>query len=186
MLASPEDIRKDSYLEHIQTCLGKGLSAFGTAFNQVLKMPVDNITECIGPLADAAKLLTHSHYLISLHRRHELEPRLNPEMRRIAKDGKIEQELFGTDLANRCKNAQALKRSSFDLKAFVKKPSVSLNWKPQPRRGRTKYNPNKRNLGYRYQQRNQFVDERDKFSNKRQNKQNYKRSQYLRNQPHRN
>lgn len=144
LLASTDDLKKDSYLEHIQLCVGKGLSAFGAAFTILLQNPSQGETiKVLEPLADAAKLFSHCHFLLSTHRRHELEPRLNTDMRKVAREGKVEDELFGPDLSTRCKSVQVMRKASLDMKAFVKTPSKSnLNWKTQPRRGRVKPSEN--------------------------------------------
>ncbi|CAH1113684.1 unnamed protein product [Psylliodes chrysocephalus] len=133
LLSSAEDFKRNSCMEHIQVCLGKVISALGADLNIVINQSTQDLNGCLGPIADASKLLNHTHYLVSPHRRHVLEPMLNLEMKKTVCDGKVDTELFLADLSGPCKAMQALKKASMDLRA------LSLNWKTQPPRCYVKF-----------------------------------------------
>ncbi|CAH2013162.1 unnamed protein product [Acanthoscelides obtectus] len=62
------------------------------------------------------------HHTISLHRRFLIGPRLNPALKKIVEESKIDSLLYGEDFPERLKNQQEIQRSSKQLK--IAKPKV--------------------------------------------------------------
>lgn len=129
---------KDSIFQHIQTELGLGLSAMGTALNKILDNDLSNIKDDILPgLVDSAKLIAQAHFLLTQHRKHQIYPLLNTPMQKVARECPSDSVLFGKDFADKCKSATVMKKSSMELKAAFKPVGTlrttqfknDLNWK---------------------------------------------------------
>ncbi|CAH2013161.1 unnamed protein product [Acanthoscelides obtectus] len=65
------------------------------------------------------------HHTISLHRRFLIGPRLNPALKKIVEESKIDSLLYGEDFPERLKNQQEIQRSSKQLK--IAKPKMPKN-----------------------------------------------------------
>lgn len=117
------DVKKDSYLARIQSDLGAGMSALGAALNLLLADSKTNtqLKDSILPaLVDCAKSVCVAHFQLSLHRRHQIYPKLKPSMHKVAKEAQADTFLFGRNLPEKCKAAQAITKSSLELKASAR------------------------------------------------------------------
>lgn len=123
-LLKENETKSDAFITRCQNDLGIGLSALGSALGQLLnsesQSPVEDV---ITVVADAAKMFCNVHNLLSVHRRYKIHPKLDPAIQKTAKDCIIDSFLFGKDFAEQCKIAQAVKRTSVELKA---KPTYSF------------------------------------------------------------
>lgn len=113
-ILNESDIKRDGFMSNIQAEIGLGLSALGTSINILIQ---DNNEKLTQNLADAGKCFSHAHYLLSQHRRHEILPKLNTNIQRMAKTSSSDRWLFGNDFTDIVKNQESLRKNIFCLKA---------------------------------------------------------------------
>lgn len=115
--------KNDLFISHIQNDIGTGLSALGASLDVLLKENKLNkqLKEKVLPgLVDCAKYICNAHFQLSMHRRHTIFPNLKSEMHKVARESKIDKMLFGESFLDRCKVAQAIKKSGAELRATKK------------------------------------------------------------------
>lgn len=86
------------------------------------------------PLSDAGRLLCDYHYRESQSRRFAILNSLNKETRDAVKDTKIDEYLFGSELAEHLKSAKAISKSGSEMRTAPRqqfKPPASV----PPQRG---------------------------------------------------
>ncbi|XP_074029932.1 uncharacterized protein [Leptinotarsa decemlineata] len=129
-LCSGIQLKKDAFLSAVQDKMGKGLGAIGQVLDCLLTGDnhKDIKEKIIATLVDSAKLLCESHFLISRHRKHEIFPMMNEQVKKIAEESLSDQFLFGSGFAEKCKTAQAAQNACKEYKKPVQ-PSTSLNFK---------------------------------------------------------
>lgn len=137
LLLSGSESTKDSIFSHIQSEMGLGLSALGSALNKILDNDLSNVKVDILPgLLDCAKYIAQAHFLLTQHRRHQIYPKLSASMQKIAKECQPDQMLFSQDFTDKCKSATNVHKSSLEMKSSSRIPSKiqinsknNLNWK---------------------------------------------------------
>lgn len=108
-------------LAHIQLELGSGLSALGAAVNKLLdKDSQDEANDILPTLIDSAKYITQAHFLLSNHRRHQIYPKMNINMQKVAKECNFDTYLFGKDFTKQCESATSIENSSKKLRLSLK------------------------------------------------------------------
>uniref|UniRef100_A0A1Y1NJF3 Uncharacterized protein n=1 Tax=Photinus pyralis TaxID=7054 RepID=A0A1Y1NJF3_PHOPY len=132
-------------MSHLQSTVGRGLSALGPVLTKLLnKESIIDINTLIPDLVDVSKFMGQTHYLLWQHRRHMVYPKLNPSIQKVAKDCPLDSYLFGENLTDRCKAAQSLQKSCLEMRAAPAKsfdktqPSASKNRSAQPPRSKYK------------------------------------------------
>ncbi|XP_050312545.1 uncharacterized protein LOC126747786 [Anthonomus grandis grandis] len=130
-MLSDTEVKKDSFLSHIQNDIGTGFTALGMSLDILLKgvnLGEQQMKQDILPgLVDSARLLCNAHFYLSMHRRHQIYPKLKPDMHRVAKESKLDSCLFGEKLLDKFKTAQAIKKSSAEFRAASRGSSSAGN-----------------------------------------------------------
>lgn len=135
MLSEPSRNR-DKRLHTKQNQLGAVLSAVTKAMSQLLcKDP--KITDILGMLSDASKLLADSHFLETDTRRSLITPLIDKELIDPFKDRKRDDFLFGDNLGELVKNSRGIKKTGQLIQAST---SSNLNHKWPSSRGRSQKN----------------------------------------------
>lgn len=109
--------KKDQFNQNKQEQLGSCLAALGKVLNILLSSEQYNPQDLIKPIGDAGRLLCDYHYKESQSRRYGIINTLNKEIRDTIKNSKIDEFLFGADLAEQLKSAKAITRSGSELKS---------------------------------------------------------------------
>ncbi|CAH1996134.1 unnamed protein product [Acanthoscelides obtectus] len=115
--------KTDNFLSKLQDQLGSALSALAVPLDSMFSKPSENTNSLVENLMDAGKLFVDMHHTISLHRRFLIGPSLNPALKKIVEDSKIDSLSYGEDFPERLKNQQEIQRSSKQLK--IAKPKVT-------------------------------------------------------------
>lgn len=120
-LKAPQ-IRKDGAQSVSQNQVGAALSSVGGAVSFLLNLREEEDKDegkwtkeyktLITDLSNAGKILADLHYYMSLARRTSITSLLDPIVRRVAEDSKVDSCLFGSDFTERLKSAQAVEKSS--------------------------------------------------------------------------
>lgn len=176
-ILSSTDSKKDSFLANIQSKFGKGLTYMGYALDELIKSSSEKeeYKEVIRKMVDSSQMLCEGHYLLSVHRRHQLFSFIkDPSALKIATDSKSDEWIFGKDFGEKSKTAQTVLKSATEV--LLTKPSSSmrpstsygnLNSKRQLPRTRMKFSqPEKFNRRNTTQQR------------KRSTREDYKQNRY--------
>ncbi|XP_047030584.1 uncharacterized protein LOC124637887 [Helicoverpa zea] len=114
------NIKKDSYNQMKQNQLSSALTAIGSALNMILSSKDSSnqqLQQLIQPLSDAARLICDCHYKESVSRRFDITKILNKETKDMVKNSKIDEYLFGSDLADQLKCHKAIAKSGLEMKA---------------------------------------------------------------------
>nr|CAH7732283.1 unnamed protein product [Callosobruchus chinensis] len=74
-------------------------------------------------LAEPCQLFANLHHGLSVHRRFNIIPHLNPECKKVAEILEIDESLFNTKFAEAMENEQAIKKASVDFKKKSWQPS---------------------------------------------------------------
>ncbi|XP_048482055.1 uncharacterized protein LOC125489646 [Plutella xylostella] len=110
------DNKKDMYSQGKQRHLSSCLAAVGKALNIALAHTDPVIREIIKPLSDAGRMICDFHYRESQSRRYSIINTLNKQTRDTVKNTKIDEYLFGSELADHLKSSKAISRSGYELK----------------------------------------------------------------------
>ncbi|XP_028178029.1 uncharacterized protein LOC114365611 [Ostrinia furnacalis] len=123
--------KKDAYSQTKQNQLASCLSALGKALNLTLFKSKEDTTsqEIIKSLSDAGRLLCDYHFKESQSRRYAVINSLNKDTRDTIKNTKIDDFLFGSDLADHLKSSKAISKSGMELR-----PTTTDN-RPKPKPG---------------------------------------------------
>lgn len=116
------NVKQDLYSQNKQNQLGSGLTALGQVLNWALTS--NNIVppEIIKTLSNAGRLFCDNHYRESLSRRYAILNALNRNIRDTIKDTKINENLFGSDLANHLKSSKAITKTASEMKPRPRPP----------------------------------------------------------------
>ncbi|CAH1962528.1 unnamed protein product [Acanthoscelides obtectus] len=95
-------LEHDRFMRALQQQLAHGLSA------------VEAVIKTIMPYKE--QLFTNVHHGLSVHRRFNIIPHLNPECKKVVDNLEIDDFLFNTKFAETMKNEQAIKKASTDFK----------------------------------------------------------------------
>lgn len=106
--------KKDSYSQSKQNQLGSCLAALGKALNIALASGISQ--EIIKLLSDTGRLLCDYHHKESLSRRYAIINTLNKQTKDTIKNTKIDDYLFGADLADHIKSSKAISKSGMELR----------------------------------------------------------------------
>lgn len=109
-------VKRDSYNQMKQNQLSSALTAIGSALNVILSSN-QQLQQLIQPLSDAARLICDCHYKESVSRRFDITKTLNKETKDMVKNSKIDEYLFGSDLADQLKSHKAIAKSGSEMKA---------------------------------------------------------------------
>lgn len=121
--------KKDIYSQSKQNHLASCLSAVGKALNLTLLKSKDvSLQEIMKSLSDAGRLLCDFHFKESQSRRYAIINTLNKETRDTVKNTKIDDFLFGCDLAEHLKSSKAISKSGMELRPT----STDNRQKPKP------------------------------------------------------
>lgn len=106
--------KKDFYSEGKQNQLGSGIAALGKAIDLALSSGVNqDIIKC---MSDAGRLLCDYHHKESISRRYAIINNLNKETKDTIKNTKIDEYLFGSDLAEHLRSSKAISKSGMELR----------------------------------------------------------------------
>lgn len=126
--------KKEAFNENKQNQLSSCLAALGKALNLALCSNENAIPQdIIKPLSDAGRLLCDYHYRESQSRRYAVINTLNKEIRDTVKNTKIDEFLFGSNLAEQIKSAKAITKSGSELK--IPRPQYKPPATGPPQRG---------------------------------------------------
>ncbi|XP_049886981.1 uncharacterized protein LOC126381552 [Pectinophora gossypiella] len=106
--------KKDAYSQSKQNQLGSCLAALGKALN--IALASDTSQDLIKLLSDAGRLLCDYHHKESQSRRYAIINTLNQQTKDTIKNTKIDEFLFGTDLAEHIKSSKAITKSGMELR----------------------------------------------------------------------
>lgn len=157
-------IKRDKGIESKQKVLGSAISCLGEAITILLEEQNKN-TAIIKLLMDATRLICDCQNTDSMTRRNFILYNLKKDMKDQLTKTKVDNCLFGSDLAETLKTAKSISKSSADLKITTtsktpssKKPQVpatqrnNLNWKaPPPVRRQKMGNPRMKEPAQKYQ-----------------------------------
>lgn len=170
--------KKDYFLKSLQHQLGHGLSAIGSIMDIAIK---DNkLTDHLSTLADAALLFGNVHNAITVQRRQNILPLLNPESQKVAQKTPIDEYLFGADFSESLKSHQALKKTSVDIKKKkwnLPAPVAASSSSFKPLLEPTKYPQAARHLNY------QRIPYRDREKNLQRSQKNLNHRRLFKNHP---
>lgn len=110
------NLKKEVFSENKQNQLSGCLTALGKVLDVALSSNLNQ--EIIKPLSDAGRLLCDYHYRESQSRRYAILNSLNKDTRDAVKDTKIDEYLFGSDLAEHLKSAKAISKSGSEMRAI--------------------------------------------------------------------
>lgn len=114
---TPLNIKKDAYSQSKQNQLSSCLSAIGVALHWALSSSKDSVPQkIIKTLSDAGRLLCDSHYRESQSRRYALINNLNKKTQDAVKNTKLDESLFGKNLAEHLKSTKAISQSGAEMK----------------------------------------------------------------------
>ncbi|XP_041983908.1 uncharacterized protein LOC121736647 [Aricia agestis] len=124
--------KKDMYSQSKQNQLGSGLAALGKALNLVLSKTAD-VNGLIKPLSDAAKLFCDYYFKESQSRRFAAMNTLNKQTKDVIKNTKIDDFLFGCELAEQLKSSKAISKSGIEMRSQVTtaRPAARISSTPQ-------------------------------------------------------
>lgn len=109
--------KKDVYCQNKQNQLASCLSALGKALNMILVNNQDDKSqEIIKSLSDAGRLLCDYHFKESQSRRYAVINVINKETKDTIKNTKLDDFLFGSDLAEHLKSSKAITKSGQELR----------------------------------------------------------------------
>lgn len=108
------NLKKDTFNESKQNQLSSCLTALGKVLDIALASNLNQ--DIIKPLSDAGRLLCDYHYRESQSRRFTILNSLNKETRDAVKDTKIDEYLFGSELAEHLKSAKAISKSGSEMR----------------------------------------------------------------------
>lgn len=168
-------VKRDKRIIIRQNMTGKLMTCLGRSLTGLLKGDFSSKL-LIEQINDAAKLAAEIHFQDSSSRRFFALSGSNQTVKEAVKDSKPDKFLFGLDCAEKIRAAQAIKKSSFQIKnsettsakAPLKAPPVAKkqgNWRRPPQqqfhqRGRGGHHaqPSRRpdNSHYQHQRRNQY------------------------------
>lgn len=128
------NLKKDTFHENKQNQLSSCLTALGKVLDKALALNLNQ--DIIKPLSDAGRLLCDYHYRESQSRRFTILNSLNKDTRDAVKDTKIDEYLFGSELAEHLKSAKAISKSGSEMRTA---PTPRPQFKPPaaalPQRG---------------------------------------------------
>lgn len=115
---SPLNVKKDLFSQSKQNQLSSCLSAIGVALNWALssKDALPHAQKIIKPLSDAGRLLCDSHYRESQSRRYAIINNLNKKTQDVVRNTKLDESLFGANLADHLKSSKAISQSGAEMK----------------------------------------------------------------------
>lgn len=108
------NFKKDFFSEAKQNQLSSCLTALGKVLDKALELNLNQ--DILKPLSDAGRLLCDYHHRESQSRRFAIMNTLNKETRNAVKDTKIDEYLFGSELADQLKSAKAISKSGSDMR----------------------------------------------------------------------
>ncbi|KAI8423704.1 hypothetical protein MSG28_012736 [Choristoneura fumiferana] len=115
--------KKDIYSQSRQNQLTSCLAAIGKVLNIALAKNQNIPQDIIKPLSDAGRLLCDYHHKESLSRRYATMNSLSKETKDVLKNTKIDEFLFGSDLAEKLKTSKAISKSGLEMRTPVAGPS---------------------------------------------------------------
>lgn len=115
--------KKDIYNQSRQNQLTSCLAAIGKVLNIALARNRNITQDIIKPLSDAGRLLCDYHHKESLSRRYAAMNSLSKETKDVLKNTKIDEFLFGSDLAEKLKTSKAISKSGLEMRTPVAGPS---------------------------------------------------------------
>lgn len=157
--AFPETTTKrDTFFVKTQNLAGSALAALGTAITILLNDKdggVDKL-DLLEKLTDAGKLITELHHEKSIARRTCIAPNIQPQMKNIINETKIDEFLYGKNLAEKIKETKTAEKIGEEVKQtlMVRRKPVgpaarpTLNWRSPPVRGRFQQGGFNSNPGY--------------------------------------
>ncbi|CAG9796903.1 unnamed protein product [Diatraea saccharalis] len=145
-------LKRDKAMEVRQNEIATAISCLSQTISTLLK-DKDKYHELLKQLMDTARILCDIQYSESVSRKNFALYSLKKDMKEQLSSAKIDNFLFGEDLAGTLRTAKAVTKSSCDLKidAPKKKPvnpnmSRHLNWKSGPGNRRAAPGPSRRPL----------------------------------------
>lgn len=109
------NVKKDSFSEQKQNQMSSCISAVGKALNLALSLTGNN-ADLIKTLSDAGRLLCDTHYRESVSRRFVIVNAISKQKRDMIKNTKIDDHLFGSNLAEHLKSSKAISASASELR----------------------------------------------------------------------
>ncbi|XP_063635037.1 uncharacterized protein LOC134805721 [Cydia splendana] len=109
------NLKKDNFSENKQNQLSSGIAALGKALTVAFSSNPSS-QDLIKYLSDAGRLLCDYHYRESQSRRYSIINTLNKQTRDTIRDTKLDEYLFGSDLADHLKSSKAIEKSGLELK----------------------------------------------------------------------
>lgn len=106
------------------------MTALGLGLSLILQLPKDDplIPPIIWHMANSGRIFADLHYRMSMTRRSFITPGLNPIVKNIAEECKVDTFLYGVDFSERLKSAKAAEKSGKDIKKVTQNfPSKSSN-----------------------------------------------------------
>lgn len=129
------NLKKDLYSQSKQSQLSSSLAAIGQVLNWALSSKNAVPQDILKTLSDAGRLICDSHYRESQSRRFAALNTLNKNIRDTVKNTKIDEHLFGSDLAEHLKSSKAIIRTGSEMKSTVVRPAYKPPVTVQQQRG---------------------------------------------------
>lgn len=117
------NLKKDLYSQSKQSQLSSSLAAIGQVLNWALSSKNAVPQDILKTLSDAGRLICDSHYRESQSRRFAALNTLNKNIRDTVKNTKIDEHLFGSDLAEHIKSSKAIIKTGSEMKSTVVRPA---------------------------------------------------------------
>lgn len=113
------NIKKDLFSQSKQNQISSCLAAIAKALNWAISSKDPQAQDIIKPLSDAGRLMCDSHYRESQSRRYAIINTLNKQCRDIVKNTKLDEHLFGANLAEHLRSSKAILKSGSEMKSIV-------------------------------------------------------------------
>ncbi|CAH0563172.1 unnamed protein product [Brassicogethes aeneus] len=117
---------KNVQVQALQEKIGLGIAAIETTITRYLENLKNPSENYIGALVDAAKIFCDVHHLISMHRRYNITPILKHEVKKMAQSTEIGEYLFGPNMQEKIKAAEALQQVGRKIKVSTYKPKTKI------------------------------------------------------------
>ncbi|KAJ8911216.1 hypothetical protein NQ315_014928, partial [Exocentrus adspersus] len=118
-------LKNEHYLCGLQEQLGAGLAILGSILSIKLEEPNKDpvlTNDNVEKLVEAGKLLTNIHQGLSLKRKFEINPHLNPDCRSAAIKTSLDDFLFGSEFLTKVKAKKEIKKAVSE----IKNPNTSI------------------------------------------------------------
>ncbi|CAG9823022.1 unnamed protein product [Phaedon cochleariae] len=113
-------MKQDAFIRNLQDRVGSAMSALGVAINLLMLGNCEQKNDIISPLADCGKFLGEVHFSLANHRRFNILPNVDPNMKKVLEASKVDTTLFGSDLPERLRIAQEEAKSTQKIRIKIK------------------------------------------------------------------